>query len=124
MMMAEVDYTKILELADEAHTAVSFVNENPADTRFKFSCLIHVDDAADPVWQFDHQGKARDGKYPDVRNAQEYTIWQVWTVGTMEPGLITREPFDRPLKDFEYLIETVVDTVQGTVTSETTMGPT
>jgi hypothetical protein len=120
--MAEIDYEKLIELSDG--TPAELVYENPADTRFKYSCVLHVDDAADPVWQWDFQGKARDGAYPDMVNTQKYSIWQVWTVGTTEPGLITREPVDRPLKDFEYMLQTDVDLVAGTAETTTTMGPT
>jgi hypothetical protein len=122
--MAEIDYEKMIELDDEARTAVDFIEENTAETRFKYRCLIHFDDAADPVWQWDHQGKARDGKYPDVVQTQQYSIWQVWTKGTTDPGLITREPVDRPLKDFEYMLETRVDLIAGTAETITTVGPT
>jgi hypothetical protein len=120
--MAEINYDHILELADPARSAVSFMSEDDDGQRFRFTCVIHKDNAADPVWQWDQQGKARDGAYPDIVNAQDYTISQVWTVGTMEPGLTTREPVDRALESFEYMIVTKVDIAAGTVTSETIQG--
>jgi len=120
--MAEIDYDKMLELADEVHTAVSFVEEDEDDSRFKYSCILHFDNAADPVWQFDHQGKARDGKYPDVVNPQQYSIYQVWTVGTVEPGLTTREPVDRALEEDEYMLATHVDLTEPSVEVDITEG--
>ena len=116
----EIDYEKMLELDDGLKTAVDFIEENEAETRFKYRCVIHFDDAADPVWQFDLQGKARDGQYPNVINVTEYDIYQVWCLGDIEPGLTTREPVERPLESFEYMLVThvkdgnvTVDVVQG-----------
>lgn len=101
--MAEINYKdNVLELTDD--TPVTFIREQAVASRFMYTCQLHVP-GADQMWQFDYQGKARDAKYPDIRHALEYTVWEIWTDGKTKPGLVTREQPKRDLKPYEYMLE-------------------
>lgn len=99
----EIDYKNdVLELEDGS--PVTYIGELPGDNRYDFNCLVYKDKRVF-MHQFDRWGSSRDMKTPKVREAREYTTWEIWTRGKLKPSAVVRIEPTRELRAHEYMIK-------------------